>query len=166
MKKLIVILHFLIGISLTTTAQGDFSGPISDKMVKGLKSDASKLKDSIAFYSWAYELKIDRFKDSTIVTKISVNDSISRLIVKDHSYLKNINFISLLGKRRRATLIIPISVILTGYDIKSESVRKISFYDFSTRIRKLFNIVDGTEANENYIYFQPIMIYLSKTVYD
>ena len=165
MKKIIVVIYFLIGISLTTAAQGDFSGPLTFKIANGLKPDASKLKDSIAFYSWAYELKIDRFKDSTIVTKISVNDSISRLIVKDHSYLKNINFISLLGKRREATLI-PISVILTDYNVESESVRKISFYDFSKRIRKLFNIVSGTEYNENYIYFQPIMIYLSKTVYD
>ena len=166
MKRVIVVLFLFFGTCLTSFAHGDFSGPLTNKIVIGLNAVGTKLKDSIAFYSWAYRLKIRRFKDSTIVETISENDSIAKLIVNDPSYLKRINFSSVLGKRREATLIIPISVIVTDYNTSQDPAKKISFYDFSTRIRKLFNTRDGTEYDENQIYFQPIMIYLNKRIND
>jgi hypothetical protein len=147
-------------------AQGDFSGPLTHKIIKALNPDGSKLKDSIAFYSWAYELSITKFKDSTIVEYITVNDSIAKVIIKDVSSLKAINFSSLLDKRDKAKLIIPISVIMTDYNASKEPTKMISFYDFSTRIRKLFNVRDGKEYDNNDIYFQPIMIYFSKKIND
>lgn len=75
MKQAIIILILFCGIRTVSYGQGDYSPSIFRKISIGINSDADKLKDSIAFYSFAYKLVIKKYKDSTVVTDITVNDS-------------------------------------------------------------------------------------------
>ena len=166
MKKIVIMLMLFSGSFITSYGQTDYSTSILRKISMGLDPNPDRLKDSIAFYSFAYELKIERIKDSTVVNEISANDSIEALIIKDRSFLQQINYSPIMGMRKKITLIIPVSVIVTDYNSKNELNKKISFYDFTERIEKLFNVGKQQDALSNFVFFRPIMVYFNKRVYD
>jgi hypothetical protein len=165
MKKLLILFTLFLGISIPSFGQAD-SVSIVQKISRGLNITADKLKDSIAFYSFAYKLKIIRFNDSSFVSNISVNDSIETSIVKNRSFLKSINYASIMGGRREITLIIPFSVIVTDHNSKKKLDKKISFIDFTTRIENLFFADPKSQALDNFIFFRPMMVYFDKKIYD
>jgi hypothetical protein len=99
-KKYIILILLAFSTTVCLFAQDRLTARVTDQITSGLlKIDNTKLKDSIAFYSWSYELKVKKLHDSTVVETISVNDSIAKLLISDYSFLSAINYKTVLGKR-------------------------------------------------------------------
>lgn len=134
---------------------------------KNIVINTDGLKDSIAFYSFSIQIKINKKKNNTIVEKIEFNDSIGCLLIKDYSFLKKMNYSPLISGNKRVILIIPVGVIVSNYDAKKIEPHKIPIEDLSKKIDKLF-YYDRTKNNciEKYIYINPFIVYVDKAIYD
>ena len=165
MIQRMMLLSMLMIISVTSYSQDTYVNSIHYKVCKGLEFNLKNLKDSVAFYSFAYEIKIRKVKDSTVVDQIRVNDSIANQAINNHEFLKRINFASLMGDRKELTLTIPVAMILRDYNSPKEVQPKISTYDFIERINKLFKVEGLSDSLDNF-YFRPVIVYLSKRVCD
>ncbi len=73
------------------------------KTLSGSKQNLSSLKDSVDFYGFAIELNVRRQNKVTVVENISLNDTIGYTIYNDFVFLKNINYINLLKKKKAYT---------------------------------------------------------------
>lgn len=158
---------FCLFISNIVLAQNKGIENLSIEIGKNLQPDVSKLKDSIAFYSFAFQIEIKKVNKHTIVEKITVNDSIAHIIFPDYSFLKKLDYGPLFRRSKYVTLIVPVGLIIANYESKKISEYKISLVDFSKRIHNLFNSEPRKKKDLTYfIYMSPSIITVDKAIYD
>lgn len=137
------------------------------KTLSGSKQNLSSLKDSVDFYGFAIELNVRRQNKVTVVENISLNDTIGYTIYNDFVFLKNINYINLLKKKKAATIIIPVAIIVAYTKNPISNIPLIKAEELMPKITKLFN-KDFKKNNQlsEYIYLDPIICLCSTKVYD
>lgn len=166
MNKLYLIVLCLF-VSNVAWAQNKAVENLSIEIAKNLQPNVSKLKDSIAFYSFAFQIEIKKVKKSTVVEKITVNDSIAHVIFPDYTFLEKLDYRTLLMKSKRITLIVPVGLIIANFDSKKIPDYKISLIDFPRRIHNLFNSEFRKMKDlSNFIYMSPNIIIVDKAIYD
>lgn len=105
-----MITCLLSHICLFTFAQNKVAiHPVQE--VYKLFSDAClNLKDSLAIYALNFELNIIKKQNKTIVTNISVNDSLAFTLFPFFKKLEAIDFSQIMGKNKNIRLVIPILI--------------------------------------------------------
>ncbi|MGN8059404.1 hypothetical protein ACTJKN_24200 [Pedobacter sp. 22163] len=167
-KMAVTIFTILFSISyFTSVAQNNNRDRLVNQIRKGLIIDITNLKDSIAFYSFSIKIELKKNKTSVVARNISLNDSIAAKIISDYTFLKQINYSPIVGNAKQNFLLIPIGVIIANYEENRIYPHKIPVEDLADKINKLFNY-DSRINNriENYLYLNPIIIYVDKAIYN
>ncbi|WP_316820850.1 hypothetical protein [Pedobacter gandavensis] len=129
--------------------------------------DMKLMKDSIAFYSLAVRIEVNKTNNKLIVERVVPNDTLDFVITKSYEALKKLDYSPIVSKSGRSVIILPIAILMFNYDSKVFHERKVTMTDFSKRINNLFDYGPGRNQKiENYIYLNPLFIYLDKAVYD
>jgi hypothetical protein len=130
--------------------------------------ESNMLKDSIALYTFAFQIEVKKIKDSTLITSITVNDSIANIIYPNYDFLRKINYAPFISKAKQATLVIPVALVITNYNSPTKTVdTTIPIIDLADRISKMFNYNQKEDSDtEHFIYLRPCVIYHDKAVYD
>jgi hypothetical protein len=146
--------------------------PSQSKLIDELNKHFSKnlkfsgFKDSVALYTFSIklDLEVEKNKDQMVVYKI--NDSIGKLIFKDLSFLKTMDYTPLLKDKKQLSVVIPVGVVMARYN-ETEASPCITIKDLDKKILKLFNVHAGEDLrNDGLLYLPPFVIYVDKTVYD
>ena len=168
MKKIILLSAFFFicheGFTQNTKGQA-----VYDQITKEVMehSQSKLLKDSIALYTFAFQIEVKKVKDSTLVTSITVNDSIAKVIFPNYDFLRKKNYASFISKAKRATLIIPFGLVVLNYSPDKIVDKTITVKGLADTINKLFNYNQKENTDtENFIYLRPLIIYVDKTVYN
>lgn len=102
-----------------------------------------------------------------VVSRVSFNDIIAKVIFKDINLLKKINYIPFLTNKTNAVINIPVAYIVANYKANDLSEKKISLIGLQDNLYKLFNCTKNENCNtENNIYLKPMVITADKAVYD
>jgi hypothetical protein len=167
MKVYLIILVLLFSISKFSFSQNKQT--TIEEIEKTLAStmDAKDIKDSIALYTFCIQVNIKNVKGKSIVTGISVNDLVAKIIFKDIYLLKKINYSSFLGNKKNISLNIPIAYIVANYKANDLTEKKINIIGIQDNLYKLFNCTKkGNCITLDSIYLNPIIITVDKAVYD
>jgi len=167
-KMAVTIFTLLFSILyFKSVAQNNNRDRLVNKIRKGIIVKTTDLKDSIAFYGFSIKIELKRNKKSLVASNITLNDSIGYKIVSDYAFLKKIDYSPVVGNAKQNFLIIPIGLIIANYEENRIYEHKIPVEDIGEKINKLFNYDSGTNnRTENYIYLNPIIIYVDKAIYD
>lgn len=168
MKKIILLSAFFLichqGITQNSKGQA-----VYDQIVKEVMANTNSklLKDSIALYTFAFQIEVKKVKDSTLVTSITVNDSIANVIFPNYDFLRKKNYAPYISKAKRATLIIPFGLVVVNYSPDKIVDKTITVKGLADTINKMFNYnqKDDTDT-EHFIYLRPITMYVDKAVYN
>lgn len=168
MKKQFIF-YILLFLSSYLSAQTiSYDTPIT-KLQRSLvfKLQTKQLKDSIAFYSFAFKVDVNLVKDSTQITSVTVNDSIAYTVYSNFDFLKEINYASFISAGKRATIIIPVGIIVVNHDFLPSDARQMKIEGLTKNLNKLF---DYNELNNDqipkYIFLAPCIISTNKAIYD
>lgn len=167
MKKYIILIAALFCSKLAFSQENLSPNKINEKVADILSFNdwmntvTKKLKDSVDLYAFSIELKVSVKNKKTVVNAINVNDTIAYVFFDNLDSLRNINYYSIIGKKKEATIVIPVAVIIayTNHPIHPTPLLKAE--SLMTKIPKLFNYqFEDRKKGKNisgFIYIDPIV---------
>jgi hypothetical protein len=168
MKKIILLSAFIL-ICNEGFTQNSKGQAVYDQIIKEVMAHAESklLKDSIALYTFAFQIEVKKVKDSTLVTSITVNDSIANVIFPNYDFLRKQNYKPFISRAKRATLVIPFGLVLVNYSPNKIVDKSITVKGLADTINKIFNYNQKENTDtEHFIYLRPMVMYVDKAVYD
>lgn len=131
------------------------------------KLNLRNLKDSVDLYAFAIELKVSRKNKKTIVESISVNDSIAYVLYKDFDFLKDINYYSVLNNKKKATVVIPVAILIAYVKHPVSSKAMLKAEESMQKIIKMFNYSrkEPEKRSSGFIYLNAVMCICTTKVY-
>lgn len=132
------------------------------------KLNLRNLKDSVDLYAFAIELKVSRKNKKTIVESISVNDSIAYVLYKDFDFLKDINYYSVLNNKKKATVVIPVAILIAYVNHPVSSRPMLKAEELLPKVVKMFNFnyKELEKRSSDFIYLNPVMCLCGTKYYD
>lgn len=131
-------------------------------------TNLAKLKDSVALYAFAVELNVRRVKNKTVVDSIRTNDSIAQILYNDLDFLNDLNYSSVLEKRKKAIIIIPVGIMIAYTKQGTHIPPLVNAEDILTKILGMFNYhpKSRNRNTSDFLYLTPVMCLCSAKVYD
>lgn len=175
-KYLIVLILALFSNKLAFSQKSLSPNEINKKITDVLSFDnwittvTKKLKDSVDLYAFSIELKVSVKNKKTVVNAININDSIAYVFFNNFDSLKSINYYSIVGDKKKATIVIPVAVIIAYTNKPVHSTPLLSAESLYTKIPKLFNYKFDDRKNgkniSSFIYLDPIITLSGTIVHD
>ncbi|WP_158798770.1 hypothetical protein [Pedobacter sp. L105] len=156
MKNSIIFIFLLNFITFSPKAQSKNYYDIGNKVAWALflQMQNDKCPDSIAMYSFTVKINVDYTIKKKPKIKVNVDDSLFYKIFKNIDTLKTIDYSTLMVKRKKAELILPLGLIVLSS--KSSSFRpSVDIHAVEYNIYKLLH-VDKEMSSK--IYFRPFLI--------
>lgn len=124
--------------------------------------------DSVEFYSFAIQLDVKYKKGKGIVEKIGTNDSIAYQLYENFDFLKQLDYSSLLNGKKKATIIIPIGIILAYTKKNTLKTPMIKAESLMSKLYKMYNISYPIPRNviNSYIFLNPVICTCGYKIYD
>ncbi len=133
--------------------------------ILGLNIAKDSIKDSIAMYTFAISVKIEKRRKTVDIKEIKSNDTICyKIWPKLDSLLKGkgIDWGVLAPNKGISEIIIPISIIVMNHNNSSDNPT-VSLLDMESKLNALFakNII-----SKNCMYLHPMIVRMYKRTYD
>lgn len=163
----------LLFITSTSYAQkaptaAEINKKITQKLITYGSPKFSKLKDSVELYTFTIQLKVAKQKDNFLVDEIFSTDSISNIVFKDISFLREIDYTSVMKGKSSATLIIPIAIIIAYVNNPVRPIPMVRAEPLANQLAKFYNYdyKDETKQTSDFIYLSPIIVTAGTKVYN
>ncbi|MFC1225580.1 hypothetical protein ACFE6N_17355 [Pedobacter sp. BG31] len=167
-----LLLVIILGLTpLFSNAQKTSSIPDWERKIhKVLANDKSHavIKDSIALYCFNVKLEIVKNKTGKPeIGRMVASDNLFYKIFPNYNELKTIDYRTLLGVKRQATLVIPVIIYNTSKTASSKYNRQgevalISLETAANTTARAFSFIDNASGSgsQNYVFANPRVIHV------
>jgi hypothetical protein len=162
-NKYYLLLLFLISTSALAQDNNNIEREkINNLFYKAVNRNA--FKDTTMVYMFAIKVEVYNKKGIINIKSVNASDSSAYLIFTNLDFLKEINYKVFMQKRKNASFIFPVSIILSYPEKPSGS--SLIGKDIQDKIEKLwFRTEYANTSTENYIYI-PALNLRTTTWYD
>lgn|GEM_PF-4700414 len=172
LKKMLFLVYSLCSISYShaqdSLAVKNYIKNLQEKCLDRhlFKNSPKLINDTSMFYTFAIKIDVKKINEKrTLVYSVSTNDSIAYEFMNDLSFFKQFSYLPLLGKKTRATFIIPFFVVYYLGPNRSRAQDNFLYPmkpgTIDKDLLKLFAINSYTSPQTiNYIYLPPIYAFM------